>query len=200
MSVANKADTRYRRTERAIRVAYLGLTETNNLGEITVTELCKVAAISRNAFYLHYPSIADLHEALMGELIDDVHRRCIESSEKVIASGKQDLALTSEIMEALASHEALLRSLLLADDGSLSSRLADELTDIYVHAATMFGEHGASIDHRMLCAYAAGGLVSLIKRWISECSLPISNAFPYFDAAQSVVSSKATDYLLRDIQ
>lgn len=195
--MTNTSDPRYRNTEKAIRSAYYALIADNGTDGITATKICEAADISRNAFYLHHSSVVALQETLVDEVISDIWDKCSASSTRVKESGAFDATLTSEIMDALSSHEPMLRAVLPSDHGALACRLASALTDIYIGAGRMFGEHGSSTEHKMACAYAAWGLIGQLMRWLSETDRPITDIFPFFDAAQFALANSATDFLLK---
>lgn len=193
--MANTEDIRYKSTESAIRTAFMELAQ-KDAKRITVTALCKAARISRNAFYLHHPSIAELSCTLTTEIVDDVRTKCLASADKVIASGSFDTALSLSIINALTDHEKVLRTLLPADSGELASRLADGIAESYIDAAMSFGEHGGSLDHRLACSFSAWGLIGFVKRWIATTSNPLSDALLCYEELQHGISGRATDYLL----
>lgn len=195
--MANKDDIRYQSTERAIRTANLDLAKESDLEQISATKLCEAAHISRNAFYQHYANVAELYSTLIDEVVLDIQAQCLESAERVLSSGSFDTRLTATIIDALSSHEKLLRTVLPTDAGTLSCRLANGITDAYIEAALRFGEHGASIEHKLSCSFAAWGLIGLLRRWILNTKRPITEALPYFEAEQYAISNKATDYLLQ---
>lgn len=193
----NKDDIRYQCTEQSIRNAYLSLAAEFQNEQITATSLCKAANISRNAFYQHYANVSDLYSTMVDEVVMEIRDRCLQSADKVISTSSFDEALNSAIIDALSSHEKLLRTVLPMDTGALSRRLADGIADSYVDAALKFGEHGGSLDHKLSCSFAAWGLIGLIRQWIKDSGRPISEARPYFDAMQYAISNAATDYLLQ---
>lgn len=61
-------DRRVRRTENAIRSAFLKLIFEKDINKITVKELCECADINKSTFYLHYRDIYDLAEQYKQEL------------------------------------------------------------------------------------------------------------------------------------
>ena len=65
-------DLRKQKTQQSIREAFLALRSEKNVEQITVTELAKVARISKATFYLHYRDIYDLSEQLQQEAVGKV--------------------------------------------------------------------------------------------------------------------------------
>lgn len=194
--MANTEDLRYRRTETAIRTAFIELASETSVSKVSVTSICRRASISRNAFYLHYAGVPTLYEKLVDELLSDVLAECMASAKRVTSSGEVDKDLARAILNALGRHEDLLRALLPADNGSLCLCLADGLASAYVEAALLFGEHGGSEEHRLACSFAAWAHVGLIRRWITSTAAPLSDLLPTFEELQSGLSSGSTKYLL----
>jgi AcrR family transcriptional regulator len=62
-------DLRIYKTKKNIKSAFLELRSKKKLDKISVTELAKIALISKATFYLHYKDIYDLSEKLEDEFI-----------------------------------------------------------------------------------------------------------------------------------
>ena len=65
-------DLRQRKTLHAIEQAFYDLRKQKKLESITVTELCRIAQISKATFYLHYRDIFDLSEKMQSNIIEAV--------------------------------------------------------------------------------------------------------------------------------
>ena len=65
-------DQRKIKTQQAIQDAFLQLRKEKNLEQISVTELSKLAKISKATFYLHYRDIFDLSEKLQSKMIHQI--------------------------------------------------------------------------------------------------------------------------------
>ena len=63
-------DIRIKKTERAIREAFLALRAQKPLEKITVKELCAAAYINKSTFYAHYADLFALSDALEREAVD----------------------------------------------------------------------------------------------------------------------------------
>ena len=196
--MANTEDLRYVRTEALIRDAFMGLVAERPVASVTAVEVCRHAGISRNAFYLHYPSVPALYAALVEGLVEDIRRECLASAERVAATGNVDEAFASSVLETLAKHEALLRALLPSDDGSLVKRLAEGLEDVYVEAGESVSESGSSFEHRLSCAFAAWAHVGFVSRWIAGNELPLAQSQQVFESLQIGISGLATRFLTGD--
>ncbi len=71
----NKNDLRFKKTETAIKNAYLHLKKIGNK-PIKVTELCKKAMINKTTFYAHYETIDALKKRVCFEYVADILKSC----------------------------------------------------------------------------------------------------------------------------
>jgi len=74
MEQTEKADLRVRKTNAAIRKAFIGMIMEKEPSEITVKELAERAQIHRKTFYLHYSCIEALFEDTIRSIADDYYR------------------------------------------------------------------------------------------------------------------------------
>lgn len=65
-------DLRKKKTLRAIEEAFYKIRVQKQLETITVTELCRIAEISKATFYLHYRDIFDLSQKLQDQIIASI--------------------------------------------------------------------------------------------------------------------------------
>ncbi len=193
--MTNTNDLRYVRTEGAIRDAFMGLVTKMPVASVTVSEVCRIAGISRNAFYLHYEGVPALYAALVGEILSEVRAEGLASVERRFATGTDD-ELEKAVIDALSKHENLLRSLLPSDDGSLAKCLAEGIEEAFVEAALRFGPHGGSLEHRARCAYAAWGLVGLASRWVAGTDRPLAEALPLYEEMQASGAEASARFLM----
>lgn len=76
--MTTKRNRNYKRAEKAIIDALIILSKNKlSLSEISVTELCEVANISRSTFYLHYNDIESIFESV-GDVFLDTFSEMIE--------------------------------------------------------------------------------------------------------------------------
>lgn len=80
-------DLRFVRTEVAMRSAFMELVANRPVASVTASDVCRMAGISRNAFYLHHSGVAALYAAMVDELLADVREACLDFAERVSMSG-----------------------------------------------------------------------------------------------------------------
>ena len=75
-----KTDQRSRYTQFTIRKSLLHLLTKKTLKEISVSELCKTAQITRGTFYNHFYDVFDVYDSIEQEFIDQLKTR-VESTD-----------------------------------------------------------------------------------------------------------------------
>lgn len=65
-----KEDRRTTYTKQVIRETFMELLQQKPIGKISVTQICKIAEISRSTFYLHYADCYQILEELQTEFCD----------------------------------------------------------------------------------------------------------------------------------
>ncbi len=100
-------DIREVKTERSITNAFLQLRKKKSLEKITVTELSKLAEISKATFYLHYKDIYDLSEQLQNGVIQNILSG-ISNPEYCLTDSR---AFTEQLYNAFYSSQSLIETL-----------------------------------------------------------------------------------------
>ena len=189
-------DLRYLRTEVAIRETFLRLLAELPLEKVSVKRLCDEAGISRNAFYLHYENTAALYHALMGDLAGEVRTECLASLDRLAATGSVDMELPRAIISVLAEREGLLRTLLTNDDGTLPTRLAEEIEAIGVDAAAGVYEQARDMTYGLYAAYTSWGPIGMVVRWLRSTDEPLTGLLDAFDDMHRGPAEVMTQYLV----
>ena len=124
-------DLRKKKTLRAIREAFYELRNQKRLESITVTELCRIAEISKAAFYLHYRDIFDLSEKLQAEVFESIFSK-IEDPMLVLTD---PITFTNTFLAALESEKSLVNTLFSdTQAGALPTSIVSHLKEhIYAH-------------------------------------------------------------------
>lgn len=103
----NKSDKRYIRTEQAFRIAVLNLWAKQE--KLTVTAVAKETHVHRKTFYLHYKTVEDIQNEIVGRLTE-LLRACMDGSENEKGFMVSDLffkALLYRAMEQKTQFEAV---------------------------------------------------------------------------------------------
>lgn len=67
-----RRDHRARLTRKMIKDALLALMAEKPVADVTVTELCNAAEVSRSTFYAHYSTPEDVYDEMLDEVIADM--------------------------------------------------------------------------------------------------------------------------------
>ncbi|MGN1343113.1 MAG: TetR-like C-terminal domain-containing protein [Traorella sp.] len=65
-------DMRIKKTKMKMKEALLDLLETNDLSEISVSQLCQEAHINRSTFYVHYNNVMECFYEITDEILDEM--------------------------------------------------------------------------------------------------------------------------------
>lgn len=123
-----KADLRIRKTEAAIKNAFIELRAGKPLEKITVKELCALALINKSTFYTHYEDIYALSEAIEQETVASI----ISSIEHLRDYTPENFdVFTRELCLAFMSQTSLIRILFSGREQShLGVRLDQALKEV----------------------------------------------------------------------
>lgn len=123
-----KNDLRYERTENLIFDSFFKLISKKSFDSVSVTDICKVANISRNAFYAHYTDKFDLINRVTNIYLDKLSTEIqnipsdISFSGAINSTAKQILAFFSENKSVL--------SVLMKNDPLFWDHMNDEMEKI----------------------------------------------------------------------
>jgi AcrR family transcriptional regulator len=101
-------DRRKRKSQAAIKKAFIQLLNKKEFNAIKIGELCELADINRGTFYLNYLDKYDLLEKIIHEQIDQLVDYCKEHQQ----GGDSSLNLT---FQYIGEHKAMFRLLFTAD-------------------------------------------------------------------------------------
>jgi AcrR family transcriptional regulator len=114
-------DQRKIKTQQAIQEAFLQLRKEKNLEQISVTELSRLARISKATFYLHYRDIFDLSEKLQIEVI----RQILDQIDISSSALEQWPEFTKRMMSAMGETHHLMEILFSGSQMSMFPMLLE---------------------------------------------------------------------------
>lgn len=189
--MSKEDDLRFKCTEAAIRRAFLSIVGEGDPSP-SASDICRRAGISRNAFYLHHAGVPALCQTLVDEIVSDIRTASIDSVGRFAESRSSDPLLAGAIAETLARHEAVLRALLPAADGTIAASFAKALEDVYIEAARPLKAKGDGRGHRLSCAWA---VIGFTLRWFEETSQPLADGTADFIRLQQPLTDVTSAYL-----
>lgn len=159
-----KTDRRTVYTRTVIKDALLSLLSVKDYMEITVTDICREAEISRGTFYLHYDNIAQVIDAIF----DDAFASTVSVLEQVGIESEEDKKCAYPLCTFLRENKKY-QALFLSD--SLFSQVAERVTknciDNYFHrlkiSTELSDEEAFSLRY-----FQFSGCISVCKRNIDK--------------------------------
>lgn len=161
-----KKDLRIKRTEKAIRTAFIKLMQKSSFDRILVKDITDEAMISRNTFYLHYADKYDLLDSVCNDLI--MKLQCAVYSEIINEPGVFDITYPKKLM--LSAYKTIdenreLYKLLLMDESVRVFRLKlRKVCEVLIQdiQGDLSWIDGCSLE------YMFDGLVGVIKYWVTH--------------------------------
>lgn len=145
-------DIRIKKTQTAIKNAFMELRSKKALEKISVKELCELACINKSTFYSHYEDIYALSEALEIETVNSI----IQSIPKDIdySSDNAD-SFTRELCLAFVSHINIINILFSGNQqGHLCIRLETAIKEAIFKK---YPEYKDNVEYNILLSYCIQG-------------------------------------------
>jgi AcrR family transcriptional regulator len=170
---AVSSDPRARRSKEALEAALLDLVATDDLAQITISDITKRAGVSRSTFYEHYTDVHSLAASACTVIFDQLLATPMIDPSILDADPPEENPLTG-VFRHFAGNERLYRSV-LGPDGS--ARVINHLlhrirvsayTNRRITAAvsSTYAEGPAVIPHDPEAALIAGALVGIAVDWL----------------------------------
>ncbi|HJC75149.1 MAG TPA: TetR/AcrR family transcriptional regulator [Candidatus Mediterraneibacter faecavium] len=145
-------DLRIKKTEQAIKNAFIELRAKKPLEKITVKELCSIALINKSTFYSHYEDIYALSEAMEQETVASIIRSIGHLED--YTPEKSDI-YTRELCLAFMSQISLIRILFSGREQShLGHRLDTALKELIFRK---YPEYRDDMSKQILLSYSIQG-------------------------------------------
>jgi AcrR family transcriptional regulator len=175
-------DPRARRSKEALATALLALVADRDLNAISISDITKLAGVSRSTFYEHFADVHDLAATACLQVFDRLVADAPMIDPKVLESRRAQFNPLVPLFGHFAEHAALYRSL-LGPDGS--ARVINHLMHrISVRAYTNIRIEGwippdpaadpAEIPYDPESALAASVIIGAVMDWL-RAGCPISS-------------------------
>lgn len=165
----NTEDKRVIKTKRALKRALLDLMEKKPFKEITTSELCDSACVSKNTLYAHYDSKYDLLSGIIDELFENITAHLRENHANVSKTTKDDYQKDLIfILDYVHQHYGIFHILFSQDDDIYFSQ---RMTRMFAKHGFEWMEHISKkqndfIEVDLVLTYSCVGQVAFLKRWI----------------------------------
>lgn len=153
------AETQKKITKESIVTALIKLLESKSFNEITITQITKLAGVSRMAFYRNYYTKEDIIAIYLDDMVTEFYSRFLDLG----PTSKYDTLCSffSFFKERKYFIEILMKSgLIYIFHQKLNSSLLDFFKDIEGKNKPEYGTYLAQFD--------AGGLYNVLLEWISN--------------------------------
>lgn len=160
-----KNDKRSVRTRSVIRKAVMVLLKTKRIDEINVSEIAKIALISRNSFYTHYNTVLDVLDDIFNDIsfrFDEILLR-YEYNELI----NNPYPMLKELSAPLVENSAFAEFVVFSKNSTfIVQGIIDSLTDrfykIYINSRQ------DSIKVSYLINFLVSGSVQFVYKWFKD--------------------------------
>ena len=176
-------DRRIRKSQQAIKTAFIDLLHKYDFNDVTVQQITDLADINRGTFYTHYLDKYDLLDKMEDEHVDIV-RNFIKVSKKS-SGGKFSTEDLRHIMEFFIVHieENITFYQLMFKIGT-ESRLHEKLYGLltnYLNSFTNLDGDISGIPFSYFMSYVSGAGLSFLRHWVEDGNrIPKEDLIQYF--------------------
>lgn len=145
-------DIRIKKTQTAIKNAFIELRSKKALEKISVKELCAAACINKSTFYSHYEDIYSLSEALEIETVNSIIKSLPKNTEY---SSENSDEFTQELCLAFVSHINMINILFSGkQQGHLCILLENAIKEAIFKK---YPEHRDNVEYNIILSYSIQG-------------------------------------------
>lgn len=161
----NKHDLRIVKTKKNIHRVLLALLKEKPLSQITVTELCRLAEISRGTFYFHYEEIGDILDEMFEITMQDLEVWYKDPFKKGFNITQKNLAPGMiQIFNHVKKNEDFYRIILSSDVFiKYYYLLYENIMRLHKDFSRTHFE-----QNKFFLSYSANGIIGLIIEWYKE--------------------------------
>ena len=161
----NKHDLRVVKTKKTIHNALLHLLKEKSLSQITITELCQLAEISRGTFYFHYEEIGDILDEIFDHTMQDFALWYKDPFKKGFNINENNLAPGMiKIFNHVKKNEAFYRIIFSSDIFiKYYYLLYENILKLHINFS-----NGQLEQNKYALSYSANGIIGLILEWYKE--------------------------------
>lgn len=159
-----KGNRRTLYTKKIIKESLIELLQTNDIHQITVTNICNKADINRGTFYSYYKDAFDLLQSIEDELFDQILRYLNETP----AEDYTD-SLLIKVLELIAENKDLCKILLCRQrDGRIIDRILYIASKANLEPLFDKSNEFDESHFDYLIRYSVGGILAIIQVWLEN--------------------------------
>ena len=159
-----KTDVRIIKTKDRLKNSLLTLLKEKSFDDITISEICSMAAVNRNTFYSHYQSVKDLLDEIEAQFLELILSKIHVDS----ASVKDVSEIMAKILSCVRDNKELCQ--LLFDDNGDKNFLRTVVMFALPSAVQNWSvELNIPVDKATkLYYFIIGGAVNVIEQWLKK--------------------------------
>ena len=158
----NARDSRLRYTRECLYRAFLGFMERKAVSDITVSEVCEEAGVSRKTFYKYYADPFNLLLAMQDDLFAEYREQ--------LAAAPANVYDIAPLLIRFAERNRTLVKAVFANraEGNFIDRIIDDMWQTYRPAWEAANPQMDPADVEALFYFVVSGLVGLVRRWLFD--------------------------------
>lgn len=160
--IRSPRDSRLRYTKECLYGAFLHYLEEKPVPDITVSEICEKAGISRKTFYRYYP---DQFGLLLG-MEDDLFQSYRDQLEGKPADVRQ---IAPALIRFADTNRTLVKAVFAyRAEGNVIDRIIDDMWETYRDDWSAVNPNMKPAEVESLFYYVVSGLVGLVRHWLVD--------------------------------
>lgn len=163
-------DRRVRKSQQAIRQAFIDLLHKQELEQITVQQISDLADVNRSTFYTHYIDKYDLLEQMEDEQVNEIkvfiEENDVYSNKAISADNIRTIMefLIGNIEENMSFYQLMFN---IGKDSNLHEKLYELITGHLNHFKNDNNKIG-NIPFYYFMSYVSGAGLSFIRHWVED--------------------------------
>lgn len=163
-------DRRVRKSQQAIRQAFIDLLHKQELEQITVQQISDLADVNRSTFYTHYIDKYDLLEQMEDEQVNEIkvfiEENDVYSNKAISADNIRTIMefLIGNIEENMSFYQLMFN---IGKDSNLHEKLYELITGHLNHFKNDNNKIG-NIPFSYFMSYVSGAGLSFIRHWVED--------------------------------
>ena len=159
--IKNISDLRYNKIETAINNEFIKLLKEKSFNEISVSEICKKANCSRNAFYSHYEDKECLYDNIIKEIIERIKINSLISIESVSNECIEEKFFMNLYL-SVRKEKDLILIFSKENKDNLKKIFTKAIYDCFMKIAELIYSDKKSFLYQFYCHFYSSGFVELI--------------------------------------
>lgn len=161
-----QTDKRIIKTRTSIKNAFMELVETNEMSNISISELAAKALVNRSTFYLHYADINDVAAELESEIAERISSHIDDFNTDDIHGSIYSLFV--KLTNRLEENQLIKRYIIYSTN---SNYIVNKLKKIFVEKTKKSIKSLTNLSEKDIeypLTFAAAGIIDCYVKWVRE--------------------------------